>query len=540
MTYFIRCLTDNPDSLYHELSSEHGAVKGFTLFMKKIFILLLTTCTLFYTSLALSQEKATTTTLKVAWSASYPYKYLKIPSMQSSLTGLDIELLKLIAADTGTNLHFTEMNLQATLDALKRGDVDMAAGASYSDERAQYVYYSKPYRNEENALYVLRVKNQNYKFHTVDEFIAYIKEHHFRLGVKIAGILANAKMNSFAKDPANSKYIIPFTDETAALKSLLDNEIDGFIADRIAGSSLVWLAREDTKVAEHTLPMKTTVHFIFSKKTVSPALVQTFDKAIENDKDNPTFRNDFTWYIYPVIMMQATGKAWFKSLDILGAIFFSISGVLIAYSLNKSFLSALLYAILPCMTGGILRDAIFNNRPVEALESPNYLLLICSVVFIGFCISTAFYEMVQHNIIQRKSKIYNYIVADSRKIFKPLLVVCDSMGLATLTVSGVMTSLMARAEPLWLWGPFFAFLTASFGTILRDIISKNERLEDVVGEINSEVGIIWSFFLSLAIIFNANNIQPDFIRDLIFITIAGVFVTRLLIHYFKVPNVYFR
>jgi hypothetical protein len=40
--------------------------------------------------------------------------------------------------------------------------------------------------------------------------------------------------------------------------------------------------------------------------------------------------------------------------------------------------------------------------------------------------------------------------------------------------------------------------------------------------------------------FNANNIQPDFIRNLIFITIAGVFVTRLLIHYFKVPNVYFR
>ncbi len=508
--------------------------------MKKLYIFYITICILFYTNIALSQEKSTETTLKVGWSIWYPYKYLKTPGLQSSLTGLDIELLKLIAADAGTNVRFTEMTFQSILEALKHGEVDITSGATYSEERAQYVYYSKPYRNEENALYVLRDKNQYYKFHTVEEFITYIKTNNFRLGVKAADILANEKMDSFVKDPANTKYIIQFTDETAALKSLLDNEIDGFIADRIAGSSLVWLAREDTKVAEHPLPMKTTIHFIFSKKTVSPAVVQAFDEAITNDKDSPVFRNDFTWYIYPVIMMQATGKEWFKSLDILGAIFFSISGVLIALELNKSFLSALLYAVLPCLTGGILRDAIFSNRPVEALESPNYLLLICGVVFVGFCITTAFYELVHHNVIRRKSKIYHYIIADSRKIFNPLLVVCDTLGLATLTVSGVMTSLMARVEPLWLWGPFFGFLTASFGTILRDIISKNERLEDVVGEINSEVGIIWSLFLSLAIMFNANNIQPDFVRNLIFITIAGVFVTRLLIHYFKVPNVYFR
>jgi polar amino acid transport system substrate-binding protein len=508
--------------------------------MKKLFLICVSIFFLSHLTFALAQTKTTTTSLRVGWSNWYPYKYLKIPDLQSSLTGLDIELLKLIASDAGTSLHYTQMTLQATLDALRSGNIDMMSGASYSDERAQYAYYSIPYRNEENALYVLRDKNQVYKFKTVAEFIAYIKEHHFRLGVKTAGLLADAQMNSFVKDPTNAKYLVPFTDEVEALKSLLDNDIDGFIADRIAGSSLVWLARQDAKVAEHPLPMKTTVHLIFSKKTVSPATVQAFNKAITNDKDNSTFKNDFTWYIYPVIMMQATGKDWFKSLDILGAIFFSISGVLIAYSLNKSFLAALLYAILPCLTGGILRDAIFNNRPVEALESPNYLLLIFGVVFTGFCLLRAFYELVQHHIISRKSKLFKFIMADSHKMFHPLLTVCDTLGLATLTVSGVMTSLMARAEPLWLWGPFFAFLTASFGTILRDVISKNERLEDVVGEINAEVGIIWALFLSLAIMFNANNIQPDFIRNLIFITIAGVFVTRLLIHYFKVPNVYFR
>jgi polar amino acid transport system substrate-binding protein len=508
--------------------------------MKKALLIFITVFTFFYTGFALSQDKAATFSLKVGWSSWYPYKYLKVPGLESSLTGLDIELLKLIAADTGFGLHYEEMSLQATLDGLKSGAIDMMSGASYSPERAQYAYYSKPYRNEENALYVIRDKNKNYNFHTVAEFIDYIKKNNFRLAVKNAGILADPELNSFVRDPTNAKYIVPFNIESEALKSLIDNESDGFIADRIAGSSLVWLAHLDGQVAEHNLNMKTGIHFIFSKKTVNPAVVEAFNKAIEDNKDNPEYRNDFTWYIYPVIMMQATGKSWFKSLDMLGAIFFSISGVLIALSLNKSFLSGLLYAILPCMTGGILRDAIFSNRPVEALESPNYLILICSVVFIGFCITTIFYQMVQHKIIKRKSSLFKFIMADSHKIFKPLLIVCDTLGLATLTVSGVMTSLMARAEPLWLWGPFFGFLTASLGTIVRDIISKNERLEDVVGEINSEIGIVWGLFLSVAIVFNANDIQPDHIRNLIFITISGVFITRLLIHYFKVENVYFR
>jgi polar amino acid transport system substrate-binding protein len=237
----------------------------------------------------------------------------------------------------------------------------MATGASYSDERAQYVYYSKPYRDEENALYVLRDKNQSYQFHTVAEFIDYIKTQHFRLGVKNSSVLANASMNTFVRDPHNAEYIMPFTTESEALKALLNDEIDGLIADRIAGSALIWQAGQDEKVAEHALNMKTSIHFIFSKKTVSLAIVQAFDKAITQDANNPVYRNDFTWYIYPVIMMQATDKDWFKFLNLLGAIFYSISGVLIAYSLDKSFLSALLYAILPCMTGGILRGSIFNN-----------------------------------------------------------------------------------------------------------------------------------------------------------------------------------
>ena len=507
-------------------------------------------CAFFYSNFVLSQNNdsrevfhpysTSDVPLKTAWEPWFPYEYLKIKSLQSSLTGLDVELLKLFAEDAKHHLLFQQLSWDDTLTALKRGDIDLASGATYSDERAQYVYYSKPYRFEENSLFVLRSKNKNYQFSTADEFIDYMLKNNFHLGITKGTILASPTLNKFIMDPKNVKNIVSLEDESEGLRLLLDNEIDGYLADRIVGSTLIWQARADDKVAEHYLNLKTTIHLIFSKKTVPETTVQDFNKAIDDIRNATAYRNNLSWYIYPVIMMQATGKEWFKTLDILGTIFFSISGVLIAYSLNKSFLSALVYAILPCMTGGILRDVIFSRRPVEILETPNYLLLICSVVLIGFCLTSGFNKLMQYEQFKRKSSAVEHITSVVKKYLKQLLVVCDALGLATLSVSGVMISLMARAEPLWLWGPFFAFLTASLGTIIRDIISKNERLEDVVGEINSEVAIAWGLFLSIALILNANNIQPDLVRNLILITVGGGFITRILIHYFKVPNVYFR
>ncbi|MHB1948123.1 MAG: TRIC cation channel family protein [Gammaproteobacteria bacterium] len=506
--------------------------------LKKLTQIIVTTCYFFFYPVGVFSQP--TQSLKTAWEPWFPYQYLKINSLQSSLTGLDTELVKLFAADASYRLQFQQLAWSDTLKALKNGEMDLAMGATYSAERAQYVYYSKPYRFEENSLFVARSKNKNYAFNNSDEFINYLQQSHFRLGVKKDAIIADAKLNDFVNDPKNSQHVVGADNEGEELKMLLNGEIDGFIADRIVASTLIWQARAHHQVVEHYLKMKTPIHLIFSKKTVPITTVQNFDKAIDAVHDETVYRNTFSWYLYPVIMMQATSEEWFKTLDMLGIIFYAISGVLIAYELNKSFLAALVYAILPSLTGGILRDVIFSNRPVEALVTPEYLITILSVVTVGYGFTKVFDKVMQYEALKKRSRVITHITTLVQKYLKQLLVICDALGLATLSGAGVMISLMARAEPLWLWGPFFAFLTASFGTIIRDIISKKEHLEDVVGEINSEVGIIWGFILSVALILNANNIQPDLVWHLVLLTVAGAFITRLLIHYFKVPNVYFR
>lgn len=503
--------------------------------MLVIFALALTLCPL----LAWSQGQMNTT-LRTAWESLFPYEYLSNKSLQASLTGLDIELAKQFADETKSHLQFNELSWDQALQHLKQGDIDMIVGVAYSKELEQDAYFSKSYRVETDALFIPRTKSKAYHFRSSDELIAYIKARNFHLGIRKNAILADAKMNAFIHDAQNSKYITLVQNDLECLELLLNHQIDGFITDRISGSTLVWQARANTKVTGRDLKMKTTIHLIFSKKTVAKQTVDAFNNAIQTIRHEAVYREDFSWYIYPVLMMQATDEHWFKLLDLLGIISFSISGVLIAYGLNKSLFSALIYAILPCLCGGILRDVIFGRTPVEALETPKYLLLICGIVFIGHFILYWFNKLMQYEIFKKKTLFMEKFFSSSQKYLEHGLIITDALGLATLAVSGVMISLMARAEPLWLWGPFFSFLTASFGTIIRDILSKNERLEDVVGELYSEVGIAWGFILSIALIMNVNNIQPNLVKGLILFTVAGGFITRLLVHYLKVPNVYFK
>lgn len=479
-------------------------------------------------------------TLKVAWDNWFPYDYLKVKNLQSSLTGLDAELIKFLAKSEKQPIKFEFLPWDDTMNALRDGKIDMASGTSYSKERAEFAYFSKPYRTEEDSLYVLRAKDKNYSFETVDEFLSYIQNNRFILGVIQNDIYADIEVNNFITNKLNSNRIVLLKNPAEGFEKLKNNEIDGFIADRIIGSTYIWEERLDNEIVEHYIKMKTEIYFVFSKKTVSKEMVEEFNHAIDHYHDTQRYKRIFSWYLYPIIMVQTTGQHWFMFLDILGTIFFSISGVLIAYSLNGTLLAAFMYAFLPSIAGVMIRDVIFNHRPIEALSNPEYMYLVCSTVLLGYLLMF-FYEKFRHSrFMQNPSFNIKKGIDILNFNMKQILVICDALGLAALTVSGVMISLMAKVEPLWLWGPFFAFISAAAGTIIRDIISKNEFLEIVVGEIYSEIAVFWGLFLSVTLVASSNNITPELVRNLVVITVIGAFTTRLLVYYFKVPNVFFR
>lgn len=473
-------------------------------------------------------------TLKIGWQVWYPYQYLAKEAVLSSLTGLDVQLVQKLSEKAGFIPQYQNLPWNKIIDGLQNGNIDFVSGATYAKEREAFAYYSKPYRFEEDALFVLRKKTDHYKFKNVSEFITFIQKNNFRLGVVKKVLYADSMINNFINDPNNAKFITIVDYSEKGFAKLAANEVDGLLTDRIAGSTYILEAHYSDLMKEINLGMRTPIHLIFSKKTVPKTTVLQFDKAIDHFISSSAYRNIVSWYLYPVILMQTVEAEWFRIVDMLGTLFFSISGVLIARSLNASIFAAFVYAVIPSLGGGLIRDVIFNHNPVDALSTPIYMGIVVATVIIGFFIIKLI-DLFEQSKHAPKFTFY-------KKAYPHLhgfLMMCDAFGLAAFTVIGVMESLVAKVNPLWLWGPFFSFVTGAVGTIIRDILSKSKKLADIEGEIYSEVAIIWGLFLSIGLLMTAYNVRLEIIQGLVLITMLGTFFTRILAYIFKVPNVYF-
>lgn len=483
-------------------------------------------------SVHISTEK---NTLRGAWYSLDPYEYLKTEGEIKILTGLDIELQRAIASDSGQIITFTNTTWKQQLLDIEQGTQDIASGATYTDERAVFAYYSTPYRFEENSLFILRTNADKYHFKDIPDFLFFMKKNKFRLGVVDGYVYADPKINQYINDPQNADLIVKVEGDNESLKNLLDNAIDGFLADRIVGATVIWRANKGSLVTEYRLGIKTPIHLIFSKKSVALSKVEKINQEISKFKETAKYDKIVSWYLYPVLLLQTADTDWFRIVEIIGTIAFAISGLIIAYRDNSTLFGAFIFALLPSMGGGLMRDVIIGRNPVGALLSPLYLLLIIGTVITGFIII----KLNDYLMKKFPKSVEATILKLDPNLAGQLLTVFDALGLAAFTVSGVIVSLVAKVDPLWLWGPFFAFLTGAGGGILRDMLSKTHYITVLEGGIYGEIAIFWGLFLSIVLMMTTHNIQPELIRYTVIITIVGALMTRILVYYFKIPNIRF-
>jgi polar amino acid transport system substrate-binding protein len=478
----------------------------------------------------LSQDK----TLQSGWYLFEPYLYEVDENGIKTLTGLDYELTNLIAKHAHVKLVYQHMEWDDLLKAMADGKKDIAAGVLFTKERSQYLYYSVPYRHASASLFLLSDKIPDIAHLSNSQLLNYIKQNHFKLGVVKGFAYSDPVINQFINDPMNAEIIVNTQSDNDSLDLLLSGDIDGFLADRIVGSSLIWHANSPLHIIEHRLKVKSSIYLVFSKKSVTPDIVEQFNKSIHEVVKSVAYRNIVSWYLYPAIVFQIRSAMWFKITEIIGTVAFAISGLLIAFREKTTLFGAFILAILPSLGGGLIRDIIFGRNPVAALQSPVYLLAVLITVLSGFI----FLKILNH--YRKRNKIPREIESLILGHAAMLLTVTDAIGLATFTVIGVMVSLLAKATPLWLWGPFFAFVTGAGGGILRDMLSKKRYIEALEGEFYGEIAIIWGFFLSVYILLSTKQAQPEYIEYAVVITILGVFISRLLVHYLRLPNLTFK
>ena len=110
--------------------------------------------------------------------------------------------------------------------------------------------------------------------------------------------------------------------------------------------------------------------------------------------------------------------------------------------------------------------------------------------------------------------------------FLNLVELTDAMGLATITVVGVVVAVQQGAEPLWLWGPLCAVIGGAGGGILRDVLRADSANPALRSSFYAEVAILWGLVLTGMVLWLGHEERPDLLRVAVAVTVAGAFLTR--------------
>lgn len=495
--------------------------------------LFLMCCALLFSDL--KAEERETDTMTNGWYYWDPYQYTQTTEAGSLLTGLDIELTRAIAKAAGKRVIYDPVSWKEHQEQLRNGTRDFASGATYTKERADFVYFSNPYRYEEDSLFIPRGQEELYNFQDLEGFLKLVKDKNLRIGIVEGYVYASEKLNAWLKDPKNAPHIVMEHSDDKNINNVLNKKIDGFISDRIVGATLIWRSDLGDQINEIRLNISSPIHFMFSKKSVSPQTVKEFNEAIGVAQNTDKYQNIVSAYLHPLLLLQTVDTTWFRIVEIIGIISFAISGLVIAYRDKSTMFGAMIFATLPSLGGGIIRDLIFDRKPVGAMETPLYLYLVISTVLIGYLtirLYQKYFKVLFHKLVN-----FGF---DQKKIAQNVLMMTDAIGLSAFTVSGIIVSVMAKAQPLWLWGPFFAFLTGAGGSIMRDLLSRKRDIVSLRGDIYPEIAVTWGLFLSLFLTFWQQNLNPDHIRYAVIVTVIGAFISRIAVYYFDVRNVFFR
>jgi polar amino acid transport system substrate-binding protein len=353
-------------------------------------------------------------------------------------------------------------------------------------------------------------------FRTVDEMLDTFAKQRFRLGVIAGFVYPDSKVNAFITDPANRHLIVAVSGDAQNLQNLLGGVVDGFLADRIAATTIAWRRGEGSLIEEHPLRFSTDIHFMLSRATQTAETLNRLNNAIDELKRSGEYDRIARTYVLPVLINQTLDRNWFRILVAIGTVAFALSGVLLAYEGKYTVFGALILASLPAIGGGVVRDLILQRHPIGIVREPGALLLVFATVVIGLMIARVV-QVAPARYVKARTALVGRAIETS-----------DAVGLAAFTVTGVVVAIDADVQPLWLWGPIAAVLTSAFGGVLRDLFRHDRIIANLRGELYGEIAGIWGLAFALFLGWEVDRLQPEEIALGVIVTVVGAFATRMV------------
>ncbi len=206
--------------------------------------------------------------------------------------GLQVELIEQIAEQAQCKINYRSMTFQAGLKELEMGTVDFMVNATPSAERAKIAHFSIPYRNEFLLLY--STKRYLAKCHkmSLEELI----RDGFRLGIQYQ-LHYGEELRLIQQSPELDR-LLHYVESNVQHVDLVESEdLDGIIDDPVVVSYRSTLNPERSGILK-SCPIQIStspVSLMFSKKSVSPEMVERFNRAIRVVQETTRYQKQWNW-----------------------------------------------------------------------------------------------------------------------------------------------------------------------------------------------------------------------------------------------------
>jgi len=480
--------------------------------------------------------------LRGGWSIDMPYQYEQINAAGfSQLSGIDIEVMKAASGKAGFTPVFEEITWGENLQALREGRLDFGLAATPEDSRKEWAWFSKPYRKESLAVFCRHQTMKKLGRGSALEKLQHLLESESRVAI-VRGFYPGPQAKQLLARARDRGLVVETADDLESVSLLLDGRVEGFIADRLSAASAAGEANALSQLAVTPDNLyEAEVAFIFSKKTVSQEKFAAFELALENMRQSQEIGRIARHYLVPHLLLLTMQTVWFRAFDLIGTIAFAISGVIIARRENYDITGALVLAALPALGGGIMRDLMTNRSPIAILRTPDLLLIVLAVVLTGmvfFAIYDAWQLRKSRHMARAKPSPAAGLTSFRWASSRGMLEVSDAIGLATFTIVGVMVAIEQRCEPLWLWGPLLAAVTAAGGGVLRDILRSQADIPTLKGAIYPEIALFWGLVYSVFIITWETDLDLRGILLLTVCSVVGGLLSRLGVVHFRLESIF--
>ncbi|WP_299076037.1 ABC transporter substrate-binding protein [uncultured Paraglaciecola sp.] len=220
-----------------------------------------------------------------------PYQYVDVGDR---VAGLDIELVAAVIAGMGCQLTYQQGTWVDLLASLKKGEVDILLGASKTEAREQFAYFSDAYRMEEFSLYIRKDDNTHSDYQTLSEFV----DNGSRIGI-VEDYVYGPEITALLDDPDTSQFFVSAIMGEINVARLLDSDIDGYLEDSFVGASILRRKALSNLIVAQGITIQTgNAYVMFSQKSVTPKQLAAFNVQLKNVKNATIYQDILEKYSY--------------------------------------------------------------------------------------------------------------------------------------------------------------------------------------------------------------------------------------------------